>query len=926
MTHDEHSACRADEFGVPASADRTAPPEPRKRRPPDLPRSAWTAHLLPRGIRERLFLLITLTLLPALVLQGLISFQHYTTRRSQALQTELEAAEGVATTFSAYVDGVCQQLETVGQAIITLSPYRETRAQGLLKAIATRDTTIRSMYWVSPEGIIFASSEPGVVGYNLSGRRYFQQILAGRPRTLSGLNVRGAVVSVPNFFITAAVRDATGRLRGVVMAGIDPTRLGQLTLTQKRLAGGEYAIFDQQGRLAYQSPETRLTWEERVRPSQIDPLLARALRGRPVLGEMTPDPEEGPHFAARVPIADTGWVAGAGRPVKLVLAPVWHGLYQDALLASLATSLAFLLAYLLARTIARPLLRLERDAQAMGQARIETSVDREAPREVRSLRATVARMATDLLHRAEALRESEQRFQAVLENSLDAAYRRDLRRDRYEYLSPVIEQIVGFSSREMNELPTEQVLARVHPEDAERVRRELAAAEAAGLGTIEYRFQCKDGTYCWLADNFVVQKDEKRRPLYYNGSVRNITGLKQAQEALHDLTRTLELKVAQRTAELRHRARQLQQLTLEISEAEDRERRRMAEILHDDLQQVLAAAKFHLGLVRNGVKHDPSLREITAEIDHMLKDAVEKSRSLSHELSPAVLHLRDFAEALRWLGDEVQTKHGLIVHVQGEMPLEADGLKAFLYRAARELLFNVVKHARVKEARIGVRRWGRYLCLTVSDRGRGFDPQGLTEAAGFGLLSIRERIELLGGRMRIKSAEGRGSTFFIAVPEGEIVGPGAQAAARSWGPAKDVEGAAAEGQGRLRVLLADDHEIVRQGLASLLLEEPSVEIVGEAGNGREAVNLADRLKPDVVVMDVSMPLMDGYEATRQIKANLPQIRVVALSMYNEREARENMQKIGADGYVLKTAPLDELLAALRGESRTPGAVPCGSAL
>ncbi len=286
-----------------------------------------------------------------------------------------------------------------------------------------------------------------------------------------------------------------------------------------------------------------------------------------------------------------------------------------------------------------------------------------------------------------------------------------------------------------------------------------------------------------------------------------------------------------------------------------------------------------------------------------------------------MLHLDDFTETLRWLADEVQTKHGLVVHVQGHMPVEAEGLKAFLYRAVQELLFNVVKHARVKEAAIRVRRLERYLCLTVSDRGRGFDPQALRETAGFGLLSIRERIELLGGCMRIKSAEGRGSTFFIVVPEGEV-GEVSPAAAEKWnGQAKSLEGSARRDTGRLRVLLVDDHEIVRQGLVALLSEEESIEIVGEAANGREAVNLADQLQPDVVIMDVSMPLMDGYEATRQIKADLPQMRVVALSMYNEPEAMENMQRAGAEGYVLKTAPFDELLAAIRGESQTPRAVP-----
>jgi len=89
----------------------------------------------------------------------------------------------------------------------------------------------------------------------------------------------------------------------------------------------------------------------------------------------------------------------------------------------------------------------------------------------------------------------------------------------------------------------------------------------------------------------------------------------------------------------------------------------------------------------------------------------------------------------------------------------------FLFRAAQELLFNVVQHAGVKEATLRVQRRGRYVRLRISDRGRGFDPQELRKTVGFGLLSIRERVELLGGRMKINSAPGQGSTFSIMVPD-----------------------------------------------------------------------------------------------------------------------------------------------------------------
>jgi len=123
----------------------------------------------------------------------------------------------------------------------------------------------------------------------------------------------------------------------------------------------------------------------------------------------------------------------------------------------------------------------------------------------------------------------------------------------------------------------------------------------------------------------------------------------------------------------------------------------------------------------------------------------------------------------------------------------------------------------------------------------------------------------------------------------------------------------------LRVLLADDHEIVREGLISVLSEAPDIEVVGEAANGREAINLAYQLQPDVVIMDVAMPLINGDDATRQIKLHLPQTRVIALSMYEEPDLIEKMRLAGAESYLLKTAPSDRLVAAIRDrpDTKTP---------
>ena len=115
----------------------------------------------------------------------------------------------------------------------------------------------------------------------------------------------------------------------------------------------------------------------------------------------------------------------------------------------------------------------------------------------------------------------------------------------------------------------------------------------------------------------------------------------------------------------------------------------------------------------------------------------------------------------------------------------------------------------------------------------------------------------------------------------------------------------------IRILLAEDHVVVRQGTRQLLERERDFEIVGEAGDGEEAVRLASQLKPDVVVMDVAMPKLSGIEATKQIKAVLPTTRVLVLTGYDYDEYIFSMLEAGAAGYLLKSVSGDELISAVR---------------
>ena len=116
---------------------------------------------------------------------------------------------------------------------------------------------------------------------------------------------------------------------------------------------------------------------------------------------------------------------------------------------------------------------------------------------------------------------------------------------------------------------------------------------------------------------------------------------------------------------------------------------------------------------------------------------------------------------------------------------------------------------------------------------------------------------------------------------------------------------------KIRILLADDHAVLRAGIRALLDTQPDIEVIGEAGNGQQAVARVRELQPDIVLMDIGMPDLDGMAATRQIKEAYPQTRVLILTQHENKEYVLPAFKIGASGYVLKRAEGDELLTAIR---------------
>jgi signal transduction histidine kinase len=400
---------------------------------------------------------------------------------------------------------------------------------------------------------------------------------------------------------------------------------------------------------------------------------------------------------------------------------------------------------------------------------------------------------------------------------------------------------------------------------------------------------------------------------------RLVDELRSRAAELAESNSDLERKVQERTAELAQRAAHLRALAGELTISEQRERKRLANILHDHLQQLLVGAKFRIvELFRHT---DPVVQHTTKQVEQLLDESIQASRSLTSELSPPILHEGSFKAGLDWLVRWTASKHKLAVNLSigSAIPPLAEDIKILLFESVRELLFNAVKHAQAESASVDVYRLeDERLRITVADDGLGFDPGQLRDVGenghGFGLFSIRERLSLIGGQIEIDSSPGKGSRFTLTAPIGatlETETAGLPLAMQQPTDRLAVNRTLSKLGVPIRVLLADDHAVMREGLARLLVREPDIEILGEATNGQEAVEIAGKLVPDVILMDLSMPKLNGVEATRAIASHHPDIRIIGLSMFEEEERARAMIDAGAVKYLTKSSPSADLINAIR---------------
>ncbi len=343
-----------------------------------------------------------------------------------------------------------------------------------------------------------------------------------------------------------------------------------------------------------------------------------------------------------------------------------------------------------------------------------------------------------------ALRESELKFKTIFENAGGAIFIADNKTGEILECNSQAEQMLGRPRAEIIGMHQSEL----HPKGEEEKYKEKFAAHVRKGRVVDFEgeVQHRDGTRIpvWIASQClkIGGKD------VIIGLFVDTTERKKAEEKL-----------------LEHEAR-LKSLASELSLVEERERRQLATELHDRISQSLVISRMKL----QALLKSASASELAAPLEEAcngIAQIIQDTRTLTFDLSSPILYELGFEAAVaEWLDEQIQKKHGIKTEFEDDRrpkPLD-DDIRVLLFRNVRELLINIVKHANAQNVKVSIYRIDEQVCVSVEDDGVGFDPAEVASKAGFGIFSIRERLEQLGGHLEIESEPGRGSKITMTAP------------------------------------------------------------------------------------------------------------------------------------------------------------------
>jgi PAS domain S-box-containing protein len=487
--------------------------------------------------------------------------------------------------------------------------------------------------------------------------------------------------------------------------------------------------------------------------------------------------------------------------------------------------------------------------------------------------------------------------------------------------NPGAERLFGYGPDEM----IGQSILRLIPPDRQEEEVDILTRLRAGQRIEHYETvrRKKDGSCIDVSLTISPIRNQAGEIIGASKIIRDISDrkrielrLRESEKQLRAFAEDLERLVERRTSELLKSQEQLRALAAQINLAEQKERQRLAGELHDYLGQMLALNRIKIGLARK-YPMDVPLAHLLDEVQTTTDKALTYTRTLVSQLSPPVLQEFGLTMALPWLVQQM-LERDLVVALQlkTSIPSIPEDQALLLFQSIRELLLNCIKHAGVAEATVVLESNDGVLHVTVSDQGLGFDPSTIFAVTQtkyslpkYGLFSIRERMIAMGGRFDLQTAPGKGTVARLMFPitTALIDQPLAPEALIAKGNDK-AKGSRTGTSPTSKVLLlvVDDHTMVRQGLCGLLDAYEDIQVVGEASNGKEALELAQKLQPHIILMDVTMPDIDGIEVTKRIKCDHPHMLVIGMSVHGAEQVERAMTNAGASAFIHKEAAVDQL--------------------
>jgi PAS domain S-box-containing protein len=456
--------------------------------------------------------------------------------------------------------------------------------------------------------------------------------------------------------------------------------------------------------------------------------------------------------------------------------------------------------------------------------------------------------------------------------------------------------------------------------DKRAFARAFSKAQQPGNG---FAFACRihrpgENDVAWVEVTGRFYRNDSDLSLCMIGIVKDISAQKQHEHTIKKINDLLEQRIRDRTAKIQRQTERMRELANKLGQVEQKERNRLAAVLHDHIQPLVVGARMHLWDIHR--KNDLEAIQKTAhKIEGILEETLTELRSLTVDLSPSAVLNDGLTGGANWLVTYMKKKFDFTLKSLMDDTIDpiAENTCFLLFQCTKELLFNVVKHSGEKQASLSIERTNdQKIKIIVSDDGNGFDPDAFVEThentASLGLFSIEERLKDIGGRMEIASAPGQGATVTLTAPAGktdEAVATVKRVYKRRADDQPVIKHRNSEDS--IGILIVDDHKLLREGLVGLLQMEPDFVVLGEAADADTAIDLAQKLEPDVVIMDVNLGKTNGMDATRQILFKKPHIKVIALSMHSDKKVINAMYHAGASFFLNKAVPSDELIAKVR---------------